>query len=58
VASPHAAYAVLNLHGGWTAAAQVCATRNLFVEKAFSPSHFLSHTEFDCGSLEPAAVRV
>lgn len=29
----------------------VCALRDLFVEKAFQPSHFLDHTAFDCGTL-------
>ena len=31
---------------------QICAVRNIFVEKAFSPAHFLDHTEFDCGRLD------
>ena len=31
---------------------QVCAVRNLYVEKGFNPAHFLSHAAFDCGSLE------
>lgn len=31
---------------------QVCAVRNVFVQKAFSPAHFLDHTQFDCGKLE------
>jgi hypothetical protein len=31
---------------------QVCAVRNLYVEKGFNPTHFLSHAAFDCGSLE------
>mmetsp|Transcript_4027 Transcript_4027/g.11681 ORF Transcript_4027/g.11681 Transcript_4027/m.11681 type:complete len:463 (+) Transcript_4027:130-1518(+) len=35
----------------------VCAVRNLFVQKAFSPAHFLDHATFNCGSLESAAVR-
>jgi 2-polyprenyl-6-methoxyphenol hydroxylase-like FAD-dependent oxidoreductase len=30
----------------------VCAVRNLYVEKGFNPTHFLSHAAFDCGSLE------
>lgn len=30
--------------------APVCFARDLFVEKAFSPAHFLDHTEFDCTS--------
>lgn len=31
---------------------QVCAVRNLFVEKGFSPAHFLDHAAFDCGTLD------
>ena len=31
---------------------QVCAVRNLYVEKGFNPTHFLSHAAFDCGVLE------
>lgn len=42
------------LQCGWV---QVCAVRNLFVQKAFSPAHFLDHATFNCGSLESAAVR-
>ena len=29
----------------------VCAVRDVFVENAFQPAHFLDHTAFDCGSL-------
>ena len=32
-------------------AAGVCAVRDAFVERAFSPAHFLDHTAFDCGSV-------
>jgi len=31
--------------------APVCAARDAFVERAFSPAHFLDHTRFDCGDL-------
>lgn len=30
----------------------VVATRDLFVERLFSPSHFLDHATFDCGRLD------
>jgi hypothetical protein len=30
---------------------QVCMVRNLYVEKGFNPTHFLSHAAFDCGTL-------
>lgn len=43
--------------GGW-GWMQVCATRNLFVQKAFSPAHFLDHAAFDCGSLDASPARV
>lgn len=29
----------------------VCALRDVFVEKAFQPAHFLDHTAYDCGQL-------
>jgi len=32
-------------------AAGVCAVRDAFVERVFSPAHFLDHTAFDCGSV-------
>ena len=32
-------------------AAGVCAARDAFIERAFSPAHFLDHTAFDCGSV-------
>ncbi len=36
---------------------QVLAVRDLFVSTLFSPSHFLDHTTFDCGTLTGTTQR-
>ena len=34
----------------------VALARDLFVQYAFSPAHFLDHAAYDCGRLEPTTA--